>query len=122
MSSKKTVSIAGSCFGGGEHYIQQVNEKSSLDRLYITEHQRRLTMDCSRVSYVMQYGVVCQRGYYPNALNKANQDSWTVCESVLGDKHCHLFGIFDGHGEVGDLCSHYAAVKVRVVIVVIFFR
>lgn len=46
------------------------------------------------------------------ALGKANQDSYLVCESLLGDDNCHLFGVFDGHGDQGDYCSHYAADKV----------
>jgi serine/threonine protein phosphatase PrpC len=32
-----------------------------------------------------------------------------ICESILEDTSCHLFGVFDGHGESGDYCSHYAA-------------
>lgn len=43
------------------------------------------------------------------ALGKANQDSYVVCERVLGDNNTHLFGVFDGHGEYGDECSYFAA-------------
>lgn len=56
-----------------------------------------------------KYSYACQRGYYPNAPNKANQDSYLICENVLGTSNCHLFGVFDGHGEFGDQCSYFAA-------------
>jgi hypothetical protein len=46
------------------------------------------------------------------ALGKANQDSYLICESFL-DPSCHFFGVFDGHGEFGDYCSHFAADHVR---------
>ena len=58
--------------------------------------------------YKLSYCFISQRGYYPHALGKANQDSYIVCENFL-DENTHLFGIFDGHGEYGDLCSHFAA-------------
>lgn len=56
--------------------------------------------------------------YYSNrcyllvALSKANQDSYLVCESFLGPNN-HFMGVFDGHGEYGDYCSHFAADQVR---------
>ena len=46
------------------------------------------------------------------ALNKANQDSYVICENILGNDSSHLFGIFDGHGEYGDYCSYFAASEV----------
>lgn len=61
------------------------------------------------VSYTLEYCYVSQRGYYPTSLNKANQDSYLVCESILGESGVNLFGVFDGHGEVGDFCSFFAA-------------
>ena len=42
-------------------------------------------------------------------LDKANQDSYLILEGLLDDDSCHLFGVFDGHGETGDLCSYFAA-------------
>ncbi|CAN0088548.1 unnamed protein product [Heterosigma akashiwo] len=63
--------------------------------------------------YTLRYAYVSQRGYYPNALDKENQDAFSVVTSVNGCRHAHLFGVFDGHGSTGDLCSHFAAEKVR---------
>jgi serine/threonine protein phosphatase PrpC len=42
-------------------------------------------------------------------MGKANQDSYLVGESILGDKNTNIFGIFDGHGEYGDFCSYFCA-------------
>ena len=61
------------------------------------------------VDYKLKFCYISQRGYYPNAMGKANQDSYAICEEFMGDKNTHFFGIFDGHGDFGDLCSHYAA-------------
>ena len=30
----------------------------------------------------------------------------------MGDENSHMFGIYDGHGELGDYCSHFAASQV----------
>ena len=49
-------------------------------------------------------------------LEKANQDSFMVCEKVLGDPNCNIFGVFDGHGQYGDLCSHFTASNVRIML------
>jgi len=62
--------------------------------------------------YTLKYAYVSQRGYYPNALDKENQDAFTVVTSVNGCKHAHFFGVFDGHGSTGDLCSRFTAEKV----------
>jgi hypothetical protein len=81
-------------------------------RLDCQDSVKTLYMTGERYTYDMKYCYVSQRGYYPNSLDKANQDSYLICESILGDSSCHLFGIFDGHGEVGDYCSHFAADQV----------
>lgn len=54
------------------------------------------------------------------ALGKANQDSYLVCESLLRDENCHMFGVFDGHGDQGDYCSYFAADKV--ILFLLFFH
>jgi serine/threonine protein phosphatase PrpC len=44
-------------------------------------------------------------------LNKANQDSYSIQESWFNNESIHMFGIYDGHGEYGDYCSHFAALQ-----------
>eukprot|EP00600_Ochromonadales_sp_CCMP1393_P006191 CAMPEP_0174958214 /NCGR_PEP_ID=MMETSP0004_2-20121128/2501_1 /TAXON_ID=420556 /ORGANISM="Ochromonas sp., Strain CCMP1393" /LENGTH=1206 /DNA_ID=CAMNT_0016206405 /DNA_START=132 /DNA_END=3749 /DNA_ORIENTATION=- len=58
----------------------------------------------------IRYGWVSQRGYYPDALNKDNQDSYYVSpnfgSSGVGEQA--LFCVFDGHGRDGHFCARYA--------------
>ena len=90
-------------------------------RLVINDKSPRIRLDTSNpnpegfpingesCNFTMKYFYVSQRGYYPNAMGKANQDSYAICERFMNDKNTHFFGIFDGHGEYGDSCSHFAA-------------
>ena len=64
--------------------------------------------------YTLTYAIVSQRGYYPEALNKANQDAYCVHTRFGGRPEEHFFGIFDGHGEFGTPCAQFAKDKVRV--------
>lgn len=90
-------------------HTQISNQLCPHIRLDCQDVIKTINMLGDRFTYKLNYGYVSQRGYYPNSLDKANQDSYLICESILGDTSCHLFGIFDGHGEVGDYCSHFAA-------------
>jgi serine/threonine protein phosphatase PrpC len=40
------------------------------------------------------------------------QDSFCVHTAFNGDAEQHLFGVFDGHGDCGTLCSQFARDKV----------
>ena len=55
----------------------------------------------------MRYATLSQRGYYPEDLNKANQDAYKVVESFDGISGDILLGVFDGHGKDGDACSRW---------------
>lgn len=90
-------------------YILKINDKCPHIRLDYCDVPKVLPIDSATLKYNLRYCYVSQRGYYPNALSKANQDSYVICENFLGDKNSHLFGIFDGHGEYGDYCSYFAA-------------
>jgi serine/threonine protein phosphatase PrpC len=90
-------------------YIQTINDASPRVRLDHSDTMKELLISGDVFNFKISYCYISQRGYYPNALGKANQDSYVICESILGDPNSHLFGIFDGHGEYGDLCSHFAA-------------
>lgn len=60
-------------------------------------------------SYSVQYCFVSQRGYYPQQINKANQDSFLIANQIFNDFSTQFYGIFDGHGETGDTCSHFVS-------------
>jgi serine/threonine protein phosphatase PrpC len=64
-------------------------------------------------NYSIEYAYVSQRGYYPEAPNKTNQDTYGVQTEFMGNPNSHLFGVFDGHGTQGTACSSFARDKVR---------
>ena len=55
----------------------------------------------------LRYAVLSQRGYYPEDMYKANQDSYIVLPNFHGVTGDILLGVFDGHGKDGDACSRY---------------
>lgn len=64
--------------------------------------------------FSLRYGAVSQRGHYPEAPNKDNQDRWCVHVPYGGSAEQALFGVFDGHGDFGSQCAAFAAHAVRV--------
>ena len=82
---------------------------------YLTESQvaQRLT-EVPETSITLPCGTkirwaaVSQRGYYPGALDKANQDCFVAIADVGSKKDTHWFGVYDGHGKTGDKCSQFA--------------
>ncbi|KAF5836999.1 phosphatase 2C-like domain-containing protein [Dunaliella salina] len=87
--------------------------------LSLKEYKSRLaTSDGSQTLYFSQsglkvkYAFVSQRGLYPSAPDKPNQDSLCVHTHYGGDPESAFFGIFDGHGEFGTECSQFAKDKV----------
>lgn len=112
-SSKPVTSDGGASEKGTvrsmEMYDLIVNAKSPHIRLDTSEAMKKFKIKGDVYSFDIDYCYVSQRGYYPNVLGKSNQDSYLVCENILQDPNCHMFGVFDGHGEFGDHCSYYAA-------------
>jgi CRP-like cAMP-binding protein/serine/threonine protein phosphatase PrpC len=74
---------------------------------------KRLTMSETNETgygpgFSLIHSAVSQRGYYPEALGKANQDAFLIQPSGMGKmKGKGLFGVFDGHGNAGDACSQF---------------
>ncbi|XP_047319739.1 protein phosphatase 2C and cyclic nucleotide-binding/kinase domain-containing protein-like [Impatiens glandulifera] len=62
-------------------------------------------------NYELQYSYLSQRGYYPDALDKANQDSFCIHTPFGNSSDDHFFGVFDGHGEFGAQCSQFVKRK-----------
>ena len=90
-------------------YVAYINPRNSRINLDASESMKRLKVNGKRYDYDISYCYVSQKGFYPNQFFKANQDSYVVYEDILADTSCHLFGVFDGHGDVGDFCSHFCA-------------
>eukprot|EP00850_Spirogloea_muscicola_P014932 SM000110S18939 [mRNA] locus=s110:417927:422371:- [translate_table: standard] len=59
-------------------------------------------------SFSIRFSYLTKRGYYPEVPGKANQDCLVATPSFGEDPNDHLFGVFDGHGENGTLCSQFA--------------
>lgn len=62
-------------------------------------------------NYELRYSYLSQRGYYPDALDKANQDCFCVHTPFGTSADDHFFGVFDGHGEYGAQCSQFVKMK-----------
>ncbi|XP_043706487.1 protein phosphatase 2C and cyclic nucleotide-binding/kinase domain-containing protein isoform X2 [Telopea speciosissima] len=62
-------------------------------------------------NYELRYSFLSQRGYYPEALEKANQDSFCIYTPFGSNPDDHFFGVFDGHGEFGAQCSQFVKRK-----------
>ncbi|KAA3457816.1 protein phosphatase 2C [Gossypium australe] len=110
----------------GEETRDQVHSQLSLNlpgdqELGITRLSRVssqfLPADGSRAvkvpsgNYELKYSYLSQRGYYPDALDKANQDSFCIHTPFGTNPDDHFFGVFDGHGEFGAECSQFVKRK-----------
>ncbi|XP_007035371.2 PREDICTED: probable protein phosphatase 2C 35 isoform X1 [Theobroma cacao] len=86
-------------------------------RPYINKHiltQRSLELvPVPSHNFNLQYSILTQHGYYPDTVERENQDSFCVKIQVQGNPNVHFFGVFDGHGQYGAQCSNF--VKDRLV-------
>jgi hypothetical protein len=57
--------------------------------------------------FTLRYGYMSQRGYYPESLDKNNQDAFKVVRAFNGVADHLLLGVFDGHGGDGDGVSYF---------------
>ena len=105
--SEKEESVSARDFEGGVPFKQKMNPKSSHINLDLPVDMKKLPVTGNIYTYTANYCYVCQKGFYPTQLDKANQDSYLILENLLDDDSCHLFGVFDGHG--GEDVSKYAA-------------
>lgn len=62
-------------------------------------------------NYELRYSFLSQRGYYPESLDKPNQDSFCIHTPFGTSPDDHFFGVFDGHGEYGAQCSQFVKQK-----------
>lgn len=99
-----------------DDYETNQNPEVGITRLRRVSSQF-LPPDGSRIvaiptgNYRLQYSYLSQRGYYPDALDKANQDSFCIHTPFGTNPNDHFFGVFDGHGEFGTQCSLFVKQK-----------
>lgn len=91
------------------HFTKIINNESPLIRLDHIDQPHSIQIQGVHYDYTLKYVYASQRGFYPDDPNKANQDSYLICEKILNSPSCNIFGIFDGHGSEGDKCSFFAA-------------
>ncbi|CAL5186434.1 unnamed protein product [Lathyrus oleraceus] len=136
----KGSSINGDAISTSRHEFREVNTfspsfsvegevRDQLNQLSLTRDSEAGIRRLSRVSsqflpadgsrtvrigsydYELRYSYLSQRGYYPDALDKANQDSFCIHTPFGNDVNDHFFGVFDGHGEFGAECSQFVKRK-----------
>uniref|UniRef100_A0A0C9S3G9 protein-serine/threonine phosphatase n=1 Tax=Wollemia nobilis TaxID=56998 RepID=A0A0C9S3G9_9CONI len=105
------------CINGKCMWGQQPSSSNSPHRARIGREgndKGHRTVEVARVpafNYQLKYSYMSQRGYYPDALDKANQDSLCVHISFADNPNDHFFGVFDGHGQYGTQCSQFVEKK-----------
>ena len=57
------------------------------------------------------YSFNTQAGTLPNGIQKINQDSCICIEKFMSLDNVYFFGVFDGHGPIGDLVSNLAKIN-----------
>ncbi|XP_024931455.2 probable protein phosphatase 2C 35 isoform X1 [Ziziphus jujuba] len=85
----------------------------SLQRKHILTERSLEHVSVPSYNFDLKYSVLTQRGYYPDSLDKENQDSFCIRTQIQGNPDIHFFGVFDGHGQFGTECSNF--VKDRLV-------
>ena len=83
----------------------------------LSQHEIELRIDAPRNSdkvthsgIEITYAWASQRGYYPDAPDKENQDSYSILPQIKvkeGYGDTALFGVYDGHGTDGHLAARY---------------
>lgn len=114
---KKSAGVAGANMKGGNFSGPVVNGGPLTQKEYNSRIVSSMTVQSVQMpkdKYEIQYAYVSQRGYYPESLDKANQDSFCVHTSFGGDPNCQFFGVFDGHGEHGTACSIFTRDRVSI--------
>eukprot|EP00252_Welwitschia_mirabilis_P017045 TRINITY_DN3789_c0_g1_i2.p1 TRINITY_DN3789_c0_g1~~TRINITY_DN3789_c0_g1_i2.p1 ORF type:complete len:394 (+),score=19.45 TRINITY_DN3789_c0_g1_i2:536-1717(+) len=74
----------------------------------IPSHGSVETVRVPSYDYFLSYSYLSQKGYYPDAPEKANQDSFCIETSLNNNPDDHFFAVFDGHGQFGAQCSQFA--------------
>ena len=82
--------------------------KTQLEsRIRTVEKTRSVTLGRCKA----RYAYMTQRGFYPDDLNKPNQDALSVNHKFANVKKDAWLSVYDGHGRHGDRCAQFAAKK-----------
>ena len=81
--SEKEESVSARDFEGRVPFQQKMNPKSSHINLDLPLEMKKLPVTGNTLTYTASYCYVCQKGFYPTQLDKANQDSYLILENLL---------------------------------------
>ena len=91
--------------------IAALIDKSKVETAETNKKTDKVTQDQQKnlesTGLSLRYAYRTQRGYYPDDMTKNNQDAFKVMKKLNGNSNLAYFGVFDGHGKVGDKCSYY---------------
>lgn len=96
---------------GGDGSSWQLTPKERRARIASSGNTRHVTIPykdgSKRAEYTISFAFMSQRGFYPDNLNKPNQDECCARENFRDRANEMFFGVFDGHGEEGALCARF---------------
>lgn len=87
-----------------------LSEVEILSRIDAPKESKNLEIEGVK----MRYAYMSQRGYYPESLDKDNQDAFLIVSHFgAPSENQAFFAIFDGHGKDGHHCARFARDHVR---------
>ena len=106
-----------------EQSSQQINTLISCQGFRLAKgpalemkHRKRSCIAACRLAqagYYLRYAYVTQRGFYPDARQKPNQDAVYAQHNFADGLESLLFAVYDGHGTHGTMCAQFSREKVR---------
>lgn len=121
MGCLSTKPSAATSRNGSAFSIPYSSSHASKRGLSKDEIQMRIVAPKSCQTFIhsgiaIKYAWVSQRGYYPDSLDKDNQDSCSAAPCIFPKDgilpEIALFGVYDGHGPQGHLCSRFVSTQV----------
>lgn len=93
--------------------VRRTSIRKSFRRASIKKNVRVKAIEATRSTVMagtkVRYAYMTQRGFYPDDIAKANQDSLSVTHKFTSLHGDTLLGVYDGHGRHGDKCSQFVA-------------
>mmetsp|Transcript_2407 Transcript_2407/g.4345 ORF Transcript_2407/g.4345 Transcript_2407/m.4345 type:complete len:1062 (+) Transcript_2407:50-3235(+) len=93
--------------GGAYDDPSPLTEAQIKRRIVASKHTEIMKVKTKHASFSIAHAYLTQRGYYPHALDKANQDSFCSHPDFNGEANIGFWGVFDGHGGAGDFVSTF---------------
>lgn len=88
-------------YGGGEPGVALDNERVELQEFTGVRDGGYRSLNGR-----LEWGTRSRAGNDPLRRRKENQDSFSVCDALAGDRGATFFAVFDGHGPQGAFVSH----------------